>query len=202
MVKLAMRYDVDAITLLLIRLIFALPFFVAVLVWIKVVRKRTERTENSVRSNDSDSTRETEPLSRLRDHLPQIFLLGFIGYYLASYFDFAGLSYITASLERVILYSYPTIVLLITAIVFKKKITIHQVIAVVLCYVGIFVAVWFGQSGEQNENIMLGAGLIFLSAVTYAIYLVGSGQLIPRLACGFLLLRPSSYLRCASRCIF
>ena len=181
MVKLAMRYDVDAITLLLIRLVFALPFFVAVLVWTKVVRKRTERLEHSARSSASDSTAGTERLGRLRDHLPQIFLLGFIGYYLASYFDFVGLSYITASLERVILYSYPTIVLLITAIVFKKKISIHQVIAVALCYAGIFVAVWFGQSGEQNEDILLGSCLIFLSAVTYAIYLVGSGQLIPQL---------------------
>lgn len=172
MVKLALQYEIDPISLLLVRLIFALPFYVAILVGTQWVQRK---------SADFDSAPESARPARLRNHLPQIFTLGFVGYYLASYFDFVGLSYITASLERVILYAYPTIVLLITAFVFKKKITIHQVIAVVLCYLGIFVAVWFGQSTEQNKDLVLGATLIFLSALTYAIYLVGSGQLIPRL---------------------
>ena len=111
----------------------------------------------------------------------KIILLGFVGYYLASYFDFVGLTFITASLERVILYAYPTIVLLISVIVFKKRINVHQIIAVVLCYAGIFVSVWFQQSDGPSDNLSLGVTLIFLSALTYAIYLVGSGQLIPKL---------------------
>ena len=173
MVKLVLQYDVDPVSLLLIRLFFALPAYVAILVFCKWKQRRLD----SRVGDDSDGSNDL----RLRDHLLKIILLGFVGYYLASYFDFVGLTFITASLERVILYAYPTIVLLISAIVFKKRINVHQIIAVVLCYAGIFVSVWFQQSDGPSDNLSLGVTLIFLSALTYAIYLVGSGQLIPKL---------------------
>jgi drug/metabolite transporter (DMT)-like permease len=160
LVKLALPLGIEPVPLLLLRMIFALPFYVGVLVWLAWSAKDQPR----------------EPVPWLR-----ISLLGFIGYYLASFFDFYGLKFITASLERVILYSYPTIVLLISAIFAGKRVTIHQVIAIAICYVGIFVAVRFGKTDGASANVPLGAGLIVLSALTYAIYLVGSGELIPKL---------------------
>jgi drug/metabolite transporter (DMT)-like permease len=163
MVKLAMPYGIDAVPLLLLRMIFALPFYVAILLWI--YRKEPERVA-------------------IKSSLPKVICLGMIGYYLASYFDFAGLAYITASLERVILYLYPTMVLLISAVFLKKKITSHQWIAIALCYVGVFVAVRYGQPHQetiQSHYHWHGVVLIFLSAVTYALYLVGSGEMIPKL---------------------
>lgn len=159
MVKLALPYGVAPTSLLLLRLIFAAPFYLAILLWIKL------------------RTADSEPL---QPHLFKVILLGFVGYYLASYFDFVGLSYITAGLERVILYAYPTLVLLISAVALGKKISLHQMVAVALCYLGIFIAIRFGDS-ESFEGLWLGAFLVFLSALAYAIYLVGSGELIPKM---------------------
>ena len=107
--------------------------------------------------------------------------LGFVGYYLASYFDFVGLSYISASLERVILYSFPTLVLLIGAVFLKRPIRLQQVIAIALCYGGIMIAVGFGEQAQSTSSQWFGAALVFLSAICYAIYVVGSGELIPKL---------------------
>lgn len=160
MVKLAMQHGVEPVALLLLRLVFAAPFYVVVLGWKNATAK--------------------EPLG-IRANWLSLVLLGFIGYYLASYFDFVGLSYISASLERVILYSFPTLVLLIGAIFLKKPIRIQQIIAVALCYGGIVIAVGFGGENQATANQWLGAGLIILSALSYATYVVGSGQLIPKL---------------------
>jgi drug/metabolite transporter (DMT)-like permease len=160
MVKLAMQHGVEPVALLLLRLVFAAPFYVAVLGWRKY------------------ST--SEPLG-VRANWLSLVSLGFVGYYLASYFDFVGLSFISASLERVILYSFPTLVLLIGAVFLKRPIRIQQVIAIAFCYGGIVIAVGFGQQHQQSANQWTGAGLIFLSALCYAIYVVGSGELIPKL---------------------
>ena len=160
MVKLAMRYGVDPVALLLLRLVFAFPFYVVILMWAKATA--------------------SQPLG-IRSNLISLSVLGFVGYYLASYFDFVGLSYISAGLERVILYSFPTLVLLIGAVFLKQTIRIHQVVAIAFCYGGILIAVGFGVENRATANQWFGAGLIFLSALCYAIYVVGSGQLIPKL---------------------
>ncbi|MFT5302298.1 MAG: drug/metabolite transporter (DMT)-like permease [Mariniblastus sp.] len=160
MVKLALPYGIDPVSLLLLRLIFALPFYVGILVWIKAFQADAPK---------------------IRPYLIQVCLLGFVGYYLASYFDFVGLSYISASLERVILYAYPTLVLIISALFLKRPVSMHQMIAVVLCYAGIFIAVRFGAEQAVPEQRLAGVVLIFLSALTYAIFLVGSGEMIPKL---------------------
>jgi drug/metabolite transporter (DMT)-like permease len=104
---------------------------------------------------------------------------GFIGYYLASYFDFLGLKYIKAGLERIILFVYPTLVLLISRVFLKKRITQQQVIAILITYFGVVIAFW-GELQFHSDHIVLGGFLIFLSALTYASYLVGSGWLIPK----------------------
>jgi drug/metabolite transporter (DMT)-like permease len=106
-------------------------------------------------------------------------LFGIIGYYLASYFDFLGLVYIKASLERIILFVYPTLVLLISRIFLKKPISGIQAAAIVITYGGIFIT-FLDEMDTSGGNVLLGGVYIFLSALTYASYLVGSGWLIPK----------------------
>lgn len=168
MVKLALPYGVDPVSLLALRMIFAAPAYIVILGFCL----------SSQRSQQADGEHKATLLLR---ELPSVILLGVLGYYLASYFDFVGLAYIDASLERVILYAYPTLVLLISAVWLKHRISMHQVVAILFCYAGIFVALRSGKTDLQHQGLWLGAGLIFLSALAYATYLVGSGQLIPRL---------------------
>ena len=165
MVKLALPYGIDPVSLLALRMIFAAPAYVIILAFCLT----------------SEQNRGPQKAALLAKELPSVIFLGVLGYYLASYFDFVGLSYIDASLERVILYAYPTLVLLISAVWLKQKISAHQIVAILLCYAGIFVALRSGSTDLQHQHLWLGAGLIFLSAFAYATYLVGSGQLIPRL---------------------
>lgn len=159
MVKLGYRYDVDTVTLLLLRMVFALPFYLII----------------SIREN---SKADTKKLSK-RD-IWSVIGLGFVGYYLASYFDFFGLKFISASLERLILFVYPTLVIIITVIFLKKKATRIQVYAIIVTYLGIFVA-FADDLNFEGDNLWIGVGSIFLSALTYAFYLVGSGVMIPKL---------------------
>ena len=109
----------------------------------------------------------------------KIFLLGLIGYYLASYLDFKGLEYIKASLERLILFVYPTLVIVIGALIFKDHVTRAQIVGVLVTYLGILI-VFLPEIGDQNRGVITGALLVFLSALSYGSYLVGSGRLIPR----------------------
>jgi drug/metabolite transporter (DMT)-like permease len=156
-VKLAYRYGVDAVTLIMYRMLFALPLFAVLAAW---------------------AGRGRPALSR-RDWLV-VTGLGFSGYYLASFLDFAGLAYITASLERLILYLNPTLVLAIAAIVFKRKVTARQMIALAVSYCGVLLV--FGHEVSfLGRDVAVGAGLVFASAVSYAIYLVASGEEVRRL---------------------
>ena len=105
--------------------------------------------------------------------------LGFSGYYLASFLDFAGLQYITATLERLILYLTPTLVLLIGVVLFRRKPAGRQLLALAISYLGVALA--FGHDLEAGgDGIALGAVLVFLSALSYASYLVGSGEVVAR----------------------
>lgn len=158
MVKLAYNYHVDAITILLLRMLFSFPFY---LVIAYLYRNKNQRY--NIKKKD----------------FYWLILFGFIGYYLASYFDFVGLSYIKASLERIILFVYPTIVLLLNSLFFKKPITKIQALAIFLSYLGIVIA-FSGELHISGNNLYLGGLLIMLSAITYASYLVGSGWLIPK----------------------
>ena len=160
MVKLAYQYNIEAVPLLLLRMSFALPVYLI----IALVKGRNKKNN----------------LTR-KDYI-WLLIFGLIGYYLASLFDFLGLQYIKASLERIILFIYPTLVILITWIFFKMRPSREQIIAIVISYVGIIIA--FSQeliiSEQDDAQLILGGGLILLSAITYASYLVGSGYLIPK----------------------
>ncbi len=163
-VKLAYRYGVDAVTLLMYRMLFSLPLFLALAWWA------------SYRQGGQGAQRLT--LKR-RDWLGVIGL-GFTGYYLASFLDFWGLQFISASLERLILYLNPTLVLVLGWIIYKRRITGLQAIAMAVSYGGVLLV--FGhEAGFQGPNALLGAALVFASAISYAIYLVYSGELVKRL---------------------
>ncbi len=156
-VKLAYRHGVDAVTLIMFRMLFALPLFVALAWW---------------------AGRGKPPLAR-RD-LGIVAGLGFSGYYLASFLDFAGLQYITASLERLILYLNPTLVLLLGVLLFKQTVKPGQLAALALSYAGVLLV--FGHEVQiTGPDTALGAGLVFASAVSYAVYLAYSGEHVRRL---------------------
>lgn len=156
-VKLAYRYGVDAVTLIMYRMLFALPLFLLLAWW---------------------SGRGKPPLT-WRD-ARTIVGLGFCGYYLASFLDFAGLRYISASLERLILYLNPTIVLGLSALLFHRKVTRPQILALAVSYGGVLCV--FGREATlQGTNVPLGALLVFGSAVSYAVYLAYSGEEVRRL---------------------
>lgn len=163
LVKLAYRYEIDSISLLTLRMVFSLPFFLGIAIWAK---------QKALREN-----RHIE-LS-LRDWAA-IFSFGLCGYYLASMLDFMGLFYITAGLERLILFLYPTMVLAINALFLKKPITRTQWIALALTYGGVSLALLDRSQLGLGSNVPLGTVLIFFSGLTYAIYLVGSGQYIAK----------------------
>ena len=107
-------------------------------------------------------------------------MLGIFGYYLSSLFDFIGLQYVSAGLERLILFLYPSFVVLINAGLFKQKISATQKIALALTYAGIAIA-YYGELSIKGDtpNYLWGSFLVFLCAVTYSFYLVGSSKVIP-----------------------
>ena len=156
-VKLAYRYGVDAVTLIMYRMLFALPLFVSLGWW--GGRGKPRLTWRDVRA---------------------ILGLGFCGYYLSSFLDFAGLRYISASLERLILYLNPTLVMALAAVLFRRKVTRAQVIALAVSYLGVL-CVLGHELTFAGTNVPLGAILVFCSAVSYALYLTFSGEEVIRL---------------------
>jgi drug/metabolite transporter (DMT)-like permease len=165
-VKLAYRYGVDAVTLLMYRMLFGLPLFVGLAWWAGRGKPPLDGRDRAI-----------------------VFGLGLTGYYLASFLDFSGLAYISASLERLILYLNPTLVLLIGLFVFRHPVRLAQWGALALSYSGVLLV--FGHEllyrgagradGAPLAEIGLGAGLVLASAVSYAIYLAGSGQVVRRI---------------------
>ena len=155
-VKLGYRYGTDAVTLLALRMLVAFPFFLLMGFW---------------------AARRSAPLST--PDRWRILALGFLGYYLASFLDFAGLAYITATLERLILYLTPTLVALIGWLALGKRISRRQAVALLVSYAGVALA--FGHDLQVGgSSIVLGGMLVFGSALAYALYLVGSGELVAR----------------------
>ena len=158
MVKLAYNYKVDAITMLLLRMLFSFPFYVVI--------AYLYRNKN-------------QGITTTKKDYAWVLFFGFVGYYLASFFDFVGLTYIKASLERIILFVYPTIVILLNRLFFNQPITKTQILAIFLSYLGIVIA-FSDEVDISGNNVYLGGLFVLLSAITYASYLVGSGWLIPK----------------------
>jgi drug/metabolite transporter (DMT)-like permease len=150
---------VDAVTLLALRMLFSMPFFLLLAWW-------------------AGRGSQVKPLSA--SDRWAVIGLGLLGYYLASLFDFLGLQYITAALERLVLFLYPTIVVLISAALYGRVITGRDVAALVLSYAGIAL-VFANDLATRQENVLLGSFWVFLSALCYAVYLLGSGRYVERL---------------------
>ena len=154
--KLMYQQGIDAVSLIALRMLISLPFFAVVALW---------------------TWRQGPPLS-LRDVL-HISVLGLIGYYGSSMFDFMGLQYITAGLERLILFLTPTFVLLIGLLLFKKQVSAREWMSMLFAYAGIVLVFWHDVS-LGGSQVVLGAGCVLVAAVLYAIYLLYSGELLKR----------------------
>ncbi|MDR3214136.1 MAG: DMT family transporter [Azoarcus sp.] len=162
LVKLAYRYGIDAETLLGLRMALALPCYLMLGLFAR---------------------HEKRGAMAARDWLWMVWL-GFIGYYLSSYLDFLGLNHISSGLERLILFLYPTMVIVISALFLKKPITAKTALALLLCYTGIALAVGHdlgGNTGGARHEVWMGSALVFASAVAYALYLIGNGMVVGRL---------------------
>ena len=158
LIKLAYGYVVDPITLLALRMIFSLPFFLAAAAWVGRDAKRAPMTRRDVWA---------------------IVFLGFIGYYFSSFVDFLGLQYISAGLGRLILFMYPTLVVLLSIAFLHKRPTAPEVVALGVTYSGVALVMANAAQGA-NKHLVLGASLCFASAAGYAVYLVAGSQVVQR----------------------
>jgi drug/metabolite transporter (DMT)-like permease len=159
LVKLAFReVKIDVISLLALRMLFSMPFFLVAAWW--------------------SSGEAPKPLS-LRQWFYVIFL-GLMGYYVSSWFDFEGLQYISAGLERLILFLYPSFTALINYFFLKQVLGKRQRWALLLTYIGIAIA-YYGELhlDAANPNFFLGSLLVFTCAITYAVYMAGTGRVMP-----------------------
>jgi drug/metabolite transporter (DMT)-like permease len=154
--KLLYRYSIDAVLVLALRMLMSAPFFAAIALW-QIARAK--------------------PLS-WRDR-GSVVVLGLLGYYLSSFLDFLGLQYISAGLERLILFLTPTFVLLISATVLKRRIVRREWMALIVAYAGI-VLVFAHDLRLGGDDVWLGAAMVFGAAVAYASYLIGTGELVAR----------------------
>lgn len=168
--KLMYRYSVDAVMVITLRMLFAVPLFMAIGWW---------------------QSRRLPALSWA--DRGRVVFLGFIGYYLASFMDFMGLQYITAGLERLILFLTPSFVLLATALIFRRQIAAQQWVSLLLAYLGI-VLVFAHDLDVSGPTVWLGGALVLGSALTYGIYLILSGELVRRIGS----LRLVAYAMCVS----
>jgi drug/metabolite transporter (DMT)-like permease len=153
--------NIDASSLLMLRMLFALPFYAGAM-WFYFSKQPIKKVKASTYLGAS--------------------LLGILGYYMSSLFDFIGLQYVSASIERIILFIYPTLAVLLNLLIFKVAISQKQWIAILITYFGIGLAYW----GELNQipdtkMFFFGTWMILLCAVTFAFYLVGSGKIIPKI---------------------
>lgn len=160
-VKKAYQFEADPLNLLFIRMVFALPVYIIIAVLSSWNKKENDRLT--------------------RKQIIALTLLGLGGYYLSSFLDFTGLRYITASLERLILFVYPTLVVLISAVVFRQQVPRRQIWAIAVTYLGILLVFYEDAGVQDSVHKWLGPLLIFGCSLTYASYLVGSGQLIPKI---------------------
>lgn len=150
-IKFAYQYRVDTITLLVIRMGFAVPVYLMV----AIISERFNQQRLTMMQWISIS------------------LLGMTGYYVSSFLDMEGLYYISASMERMVLYLYPTFVLVISALVFRQKITRTEVIGMLMAYIGI--GLMFLPDIEQgNSQALYGALLVMLAALSFAVFMLGS----------------------------
>jgi drug/metabolite transporter (DMT)-like permease len=157
-IKLAYAYVTDPVTLLALRMVFSVPFFIAAALWVR-------------------SGAEHRPLAGRE--LAAVIALGILSYYGASFLDFLALQYIPAGLGRLLLFTYPTIVVILSAAMLGRRVSAREVIALVVTYAGLLLV--FAQSlGGEQRDLWLGAALAFAGSTCYAVYLVAGAEVITR----------------------
>lgn len=158
LIKLAYAADgqLDAITLLALRMLFALPMFLLAALW------------NQKKSSEPALDKKQWAI---------VIVLGLMGYYLASYLDFLGLQTISAGLERLIIFSYPTFVVLFSAIFYRRALTATVIIALGLSYIGILL-VFIESLSLASTNILLGSAFVLSSAIIFSFFIMGSGVMV------------------------
>jgi len=158
-VKLAYRdTDIDAVSLLLLRMLFSFPFYLILFVWV--------------------GYKDQQFFKDYRLWLGML-AMGIVGYYASSLFDFIGLQYVSAGLERLILFVYPTLAVLINKWFFKTSFNKKQRWALLITYMGIVIACYSEiKMLHVKDGFYFGCGMILLCAITFAIYLVGTGRLV------------------------
>lgn len=159
LVKLAYFHQVDAVTLLALRMAFALPFFLLMGLW-----RKPAPDQGKLSLTDAAA----------------VVGLGLLGYYLASLLDFWGLEFISAGIERLVLFLYPTLVLVFSFVFLGRSIKAKEILALALSYTGIGL-VFYRQISVGQTDMLLGASLVFGSTVAYAVYLMGSHRVIQKL---------------------
>jgi len=157
LVKLAYRYGVDAVTILTLRMAFAGGIFALILAW------------NLIKKNWTLGLSGRQWLWAL--------VLGVCGYYLSALLDFSGLVYVDASLGRMILFLYPTLVLIMNSFLRHQPVRAQVWLALSICYGGIFLMMITGLK-DDSSNLLLGSLMIFGAALVYAFYLVGVDRLL------------------------
>jgi len=159
-IKLAYQYGIDSITLMTYRMLLSLPFYIAVFVW---MLRKTPVLKSPIKAQ----------------FLP-VMGIGIFGYYLSSYFDLQGLNYISSQLERLLLFTYPTVVVLLSWLVFGNRINRQVIGALALAYGGVFV-LFYHDLGKQGQGVITGSLLVLTACFTFACYLLLSKSKIQRL---------------------
>jgi drug/metabolite transporter (DMT)-like permease len=164
--------DISVVSLLTLRMLFALPFYIGMFIqsypgYVKMKRagKQTSSANRSV--------------------FIQSVVIGILGYYVSSLLDFSGLKYISAGLERIILFTYPTFTVVFAALLFRVKITKYQLLALLVSYLGVAVAFAGDIRAGHSTNIAIGSILVFACAITYSLYVLMSGRMIPKMGVSF-----------------
>ncbi|MFT5171466.1 MAG: drug/metabolite transporter (DMT)-like permease [Candidatus Marinamargulisbacteria bacterium] len=178
-IKLGYAAEADYIELLFLRICVAGPVFL-------IIALKTA-SQNKV-----------SPISKSQG--ASIIGLGFLGYYLSSVFDFIGLAYISASLERLILYIYPTLVLIFGYFIFGRRVSVLQMLSLCLTYIGLIIVFGFQKNDLASANILVGGLLVLGATVSYACYVLFSGELIPKVGpvrfTALVMLVSSSFICC------
>ena len=161
LIKLSYLYKVDAMTLIMYRMLFSLPLFLCMAIY---AERRARQQGHYLHKID----------------ILGVMALGFIGYYLSSYLDFLGLQFVSVSLERLILYLNPTMVLLLGWILYKRQVPLKRFIAMAVSYSGVLLVFGY-EMVSAGPDVLKGSVLVFLSALTYACYLVFSELMLKKM---------------------
>jgi len=155
--KLAYRYGVTGFATLTLRMLFAMPIYAIIFGW--YFRQQTHEQKRGFRKD-----------------WYLIGIVGLFGYYLASWFDFVGLEYVSASFERLLLFIYPTLVLIISLLWLKNRAGRREIAALLITYVGIGIS-YHSEATLGGDRVQIGATYVVFAAITYAIYLVATEKL-------------------------